>query len=246
MKKQKSDNLLARIANEVEMKHVAIIAGCAVLLISVLAVRGEINLNPFKARASSKSLTYEEALAQVKSEMSDGKIDFEKMNAQLSMVDPNKADKVKVLGMTSNLGIADPIETIFPPQMLNQIKLITINDNSTEAIKKYSQQVALVEVKYNFLKTIIILNSNNAEQLADVPQQLHGMIGEMKGLEIPSELAEQHKLKILYYEVLAQMAQTNAGQGQFKIDELANILLSIMDRLGAIKAEVYSKHKIVI
>lgn len=246
MKKQKPNNLLARIATEVEMKHIAIIAGCAVLLLLVLGVRGEINFNPFKAKAASKSLTYEEALRQAESEIANGKIDFEKMNAQLGMVDPNKVDKGQVLGMTTNLGIADPIDKIFSPQMLNQIKLITINDNSTEAIKKYSQQVALTEVKYNFLKIIIILNSNNAEQLATVPEQLHSMIGEMKGIEVPAELIEQHKLKILYYEVLAQMAQTNAGIGQHKIDDLANILLSIMDRLGAIKAEIYSKHNIVI
>lgn len=238
---------LSRAATEVHLSHLSVIGVFAFVLLSVLAMRGEINLNPFRASANkTEVLTYEEAKAQVAMEMGESNINFDAMSNQLAMVDPTAGDRGAVLGMTTSLNISDPIEKVFPPELMNQLVLITTQDNSPESYRLYSEQIVLIESENGMVTTLLAINQDDPEQLLQARENTRKMVGMMKSVEVPTDLVEYHRLKMVYYVTLGEIAQSLSGDNQVDINQSAQNLMSIMDRLGAIKNEFYIKHKLLL
>jgi hypothetical protein len=238
---------LARAATEVHLSHLAVIGTFAFVLISVLAMRGEISLNPFRAQANkSDTLTYEEAKAQVAMEMGESSTSFDAMSTQLAMVDPNAGDRGTVLGMTTGLNISDPIEKVFPPELMNQLVLTTTKDNSPESYRLYSEKIVFIESENRMILSLLTINQDDPEKLLEARENTRKMIGMMKSVEVPTDLVEYHRLKMVYYATLGEIAQSLSGDNQVDINQSAKNLMTIMDRLGAIKNEFYIKHKLLL
>lgn len=248
MKKRNLDTFLAKVGNEVHWKHLALVGGFATVLLVILSVRGDISLNPFRAQAETgKTLTYEEAKALVAQEMgASASSNSEAIKNQLALVDPNAGEPGQVLGLTTDLNISDPIEQVLPQAELDQIKLITTTDNSVDSFNRYATQVVHIEAKNNMIGVLTALDSDDPSKLAEVKALTNQMIGMMKGIEVPTELVEYHKLKLIYYASLGQIGQSFIGIGDMKLDDVTRVMLSIMDRLGAIKLDIYNRYQIVL
>ncbi len=247
MKNKNLQKFLGRVITELHWGHLAMIGGFAFILVSVMVLRGEINLNPFRAKADSpKGLTYEEVKAQVAMEMGESSSNLDAIDSQIAMVDPSSGDHGSVLGMTTGLNISDPIDKVFPPELMEQLVLITTNDNSPESYRLYSEKVVFIEAENSMVGALLAINSDDPEKLLQARENTRKMVGMMKSVEVPTELVEYHRLKMVYYVTLGEIAQSLTGDNQVDINQSAKNLMSIMDRLGAIKNEVYIKHKLLL
>lgn len=236
-----------KILSEVTPKQFMLVGGFAFLLVGVMIMRGDIDLHALRSKANNKILTYEEARAKIAGEFGNLNSGSDLMKAQLALVDPtNGADQGAVLGATTGLDIADPLNTLLPQKYLDTIKLVTTDDNSDESFKRYSQKVVLIESQNGMMNILSTLNSDDNEKLVQISTKAKNLVASMKSVEVPTELTEYHKLKMIYYVTLGQIGESLAGQSQFKLDDITKGLLSIMDRLGAIKLEIYNKHGISI
>jgi hypothetical protein len=104
----------------------------------------------------------------------------------------------------------------------------------------------LIESQNGMMNILATLNTDDNEKLVGISSKAKNLVASMKSVEVPSELIEYHKLKMIYYVTLGQIGESLAGQSQFKLDDITKGLLSIMDRLGAIKLEIYNKHGLTL
>lgn len=235
-----------KILSEVTPKQFMFLGGFAFLLVGVMIMRGDIDLHALRSKANNKILTYEEARAKVAGEFGNLNSGSDTMKSQLALVDPSGGDKGSVLGAVTGLNIADPLETLLPQKYLDSIKLVTTDDNSAESFKRYSERVVLIESQNGMMNILATLNTDDNEKLVGISGKAKNLVASMKSVEVPSELVEYHKLKMIYYVTLGQIGESLAGQSQFKLDDITKGLLSIMDRLGAIKLEIYNKHGLTL
>jgi hypothetical protein len=251
MKRQKNNlrvsRFVRRAATEMHWGHLAIIGTFAVVLLGTMVLRNQISLNPFRANANDHLLTYEEAKAQVAAEMGTGNSEIENaLRDQLALVDPSLGDPGRVLGMTTGLDIAEPLESKLPPGELDKIRLTTTEDNSVESFKRYSEKIIYIESANNLVSNLIALNSDDLEKLKNISTDTRKMVGMMKSVEVPSALQEYHKLKMVYYVYLGYTGEALAQTGTVQLDQVAKDLLSIMERLGAIKLEIYNQYGVIL
>jgi hypothetical protein len=78
----------------------------------------------------------------------------------------------------------------------SNIPVKTVNDNSVDAILKYTQQVEIVE-NSNGLNDLIVPDLNNQK----LNQRRLKFIEDLKQIAAPSEIADYHRLLIAYYSV---------------------------------------------
>ncbi len=197
---------------------------------------------------TAKYFTYDEVKNQVAAQgLPAPSNNLDNTEAQLALIDPNRNEGA-VLGAATEMEESFPLaEQIYTDAILNQIKVKTVFDNSPEAITRYAQSVAAVEAQYEAVNIIASINSDNAEELSKVPKQVEALNSGLAALEVPAELVEYHKLKLLYYATVSKLSEIfNGTDKNFDMQTASTAWFSLMERMGRISAEVYQKHNVIL
>ncbi len=196
-----------------------------------------------KADETQPVLTYEQAKGEVFAEM--GIIDEEKYLAELenqfALLDRGQVDGA-VLGQAIGIGAVPNSEQIFTREMLDQIPVIKSSDNSREAIQRYSELLLGAEAESGAMISIANLNSSDPSVLNQAKVSAAKAVSNLKSLSVPSELADFHRYKMIYYQNLVAIADSliNSDENQ-DLQNQTSIFLSITERINQIKSDTWDK-----
>lgn len=199
----------------------------------LFALKSDINLHAIFAHADedSKMLTFDDAMKQATAEYGGVQTEKDKQaEEQLALLD-RSLDQGKVLGEAIGIGTIPNAENIFSPEQLATIPVITTGTD-TASLKKYEDDVMSVESKNNSAEILAQLNSTNVDTIRDAQSKVTQMIGDLKGVTVPSELVKYHRYKLIYYQTLSAVADafaTNNFDNNFQ--NVSKILFSVMEKV---------------
>lgn len=228
--------------------HLGAIALCAALLLGMTFMKNgfHLNFNSAQNQSQRKIVTYEEAVTKVAAnypQASEAE-SAGQMEEQLALIDPSR-ETGSVLGASTGDELFPPAEEIFTQEALGKIKIKINPVSNKETLLKYAQQIASIEAYYNFAGMLSALNSEDKTQLATVPEAAKKLNSLMIQIEAPSEAEEYHKLKMIYYVILADIANNFAGKAaSADLQSSSAGMFSIMDKLDRIKAEIQNKYQV--
>lgn len=192
---------------------------------------------------SQPLLTYEQAKGEVYAQM--GIVDAEKylqdLENQFALLDRGQVDGA-VLGQAIGIGAVPSSEQIFTREMLDQIPVIKSSDNSREAIQRYSELLLGAEAESGAMISIANLNSSDPLVLNQAKESAAQAVSNLKSLSVPSELADFHRYKMIYYQNLAAIADSLINPDATQdLQNQTSIFLSITERINQIKSDIWDK-----
>lgn len=243
-------NTLENRREHLHFGHLGIIAACAVILLALTVMKGGFRFSLKSSSASQPGLTYEEAKKMAVAQMGgepESTYDPDIAQQQLAMIDPSLADG-QVLGASTGLeGMMPAAETVFTDSILNQIKIREMNESGVEAVKKYADQLTAAESQFDILTLLGFLAGQDAKSLETVPAKTKEIILALAAVEVPKELAEYHRLKMIYFTTMGNVALNLAGKtGDADLDNSTTLFFSLTERLQNIQAEIYNKYSVTL
>lgn len=220
----------------------------AVAIFAVLTVaKSDISIKALFVNADeeTKMLTYDEVRNKVAAEygsMSATPAD-EEAERQLALLD-RSLDQGQVLGEQIGIGSIPRAEQIFSRDQLDQI-VVQTKSTSKESVQKYTEEVLRVESKYGAVALVANLNSNDPAVLNQTKDQAKVIIQNLKGLTVPSELADYHRYKMIYYQTLSNMADafaTNDLNSDFQ--NTSKIMFGIMEKIEQTNSQIQTKYQV--
>lgn len=238
-----------------DYSQLALVFACAVLLIGITFFKSgfKFTLSPTKSATadSNKVLTYDEVKKQVEEKNQNSLNEAlasigEDEQEQLALLDPSSSGQV--LGAdTDTENLFPKAETLFSPEVLEQIKINLISENGREAVRKYADSVLAVEAKFGSLNILADLNSSDLEVLKNVNRQAKILVENLVKVPVPSELSEVHRLRMVYYITLGNIALNLAGEkADTDADSSVTLMFSLIERIENLKAKVFEQYQIEI
>ncbi|MDQ3018469.1 MAG: hypothetical protein M3Q64_01205 [bacterium] len=224
--------------------------GIAVVVFAVLVfTQTGISIKGMFAKAEIQPvvITYEQARTEVLNEqsVSSNNVSEDLNQRQLALL--NRTDENgQVLGSAIGIGDIPTADQIFSREQLDLIVINTVATNPKN-ILKYSEQIMAIESENNALALLGNLNSSDPVALSEASKQATVLVSNFKSLSVPSELADYHRYKMIYYQSLARIAQ--AFEKNELNDDFANtskILFSIMDKIEQTKRLVSEKYQVAL
>jgi hypothetical protein len=235
--------------------HIGAVALGAAVLIFMTWMKSGFDLHLKNHDATGPLLTYEQARAEVLAENGiTNAATYASANAssteQLAMLDPS-------LGMGSVLGASTgtPISTdtlaseipaaeqLLTPQILNGIPVKVLATTSQESVIQYQSDVDAVEAADNVATVMANLTSQDAKALNDTAHSIEVLLQDLLQVDVPQDLVKYHRVKLLYYNELRQLAQAYAGdQGARDSQDLGLEILSLTDYLNNLKQDIFNKY----
>lgn len=247
-------NLLMK-ETKTKLKDLGFTAGHAHLLIVAVAffavltfAQSDLSLRALFANADDEvvMLTYGDVRNTVASEYGNVSTEADaSVEEQLALLD-RSLDNGQVLGDVIGIGVVPPVEQMLSREHLNSLPVITTT-TSLEAIQMYSSFVTGVEAENEVLTLLGDLNSSDQQTLVNSKQRISKMIAQLGQVVVPSELADFHRYKIIYYQTLSEMADgfiSNSYDVNFQ--NTAKVFFSITDKIERTKSEVQSKYNVAL
>lgn len=239
-------------AFDLHFGHLGVIALAGLVLVGLTFMKAGFRLPLLSQTSSQKQLTYDAVKSQVLAENSlQNSNQSQDQNGaseqQLAIIDPSRQE-AQVLGASIGLNGEFPAaEEMFTPQVLSVIKIKLLPDTNAEALKKYSSQVALVE-SYNQVADMIgKLNGDDKETLLQAAKDSKIVVANLALIQVPKDLAEYHKLKMMYYTTLGQMAEIFAGtRDNAELTNTSAIFFGLTQRMENIKSDIQNKYSVGI
>jgi hypothetical protein len=237
----------------IKFSHIGVIAVCAIVLVFFTFLKSGFNLNLAKNNNSNvKTYTIEQAQADAARQLS-----MQKGQADNGEENLNPDEQIAMIDPTSNVGqvlgaSTDPENAIFPnaeevwtADVLSQIHISLVNDDSAEAIKEYKFQFAAVESASNSEQILQDLSSTDNSVLAGVHDKVQTLVQNLMAVQVPKPLEEYHKFKLIYYMQLSQLADGYIEKNNAADPKDTGIqIFSIVDKLQRISAEIQNKYQI--
>lgn len=230
--------------------HLGIVMLCAIVLIFTAWMKSGFNfiLSP-GSEPITKILTYDQAMAQVLAEAGESPqssiADGSGSNSnQLAMIDPMLSD-VAVLGTST--GTLDTVipsgDQVLTPEILNNIKVTVIATTSLEAIKKYKDDLEFVENQDGAASIIADLTSQDSALLKTDADKITQLLVDLLQVEVPAPLADYHKVTLLYYTELRELALGYSGDVNARDPKDVGLeIFPITDYLENAKSNLLSKY----
>ncbi|HMR54983.1 MAG TPA: hypothetical protein PKD34_00105 [Candidatus Doudnabacteria bacterium] len=228
--------------------HFALL-GVAVLVFSLLVIpESGIKLSAMFTQAQTQQpvITYDQMRGEVYAQMGIGNESeyIQELENQFALLDRGHADGA-VLGESIGIGAIPTAEQVFSRELLDQIQINIINDNSQNSIERYSENVLKVESTNGAIVMLANLNNNDLQVLSETKLQAESLVGDLKAIEVPSELADLHKYKLIYYQTLSVIANGFVGNSnEVDFANHSKILFSVMDKIEKTKNEISSKYRV--
>ncbi len=219
----------------------------AVAFFAVLFVaQSDISLRALFANADSEvtMITYEDMHAKIASEYGGINLQADaEAERQLALLD-RSLDSGKVLGDVVGIGAIPSVDNIFTRAQLDTITVTTVATNNN-SVQKYAEDVLGVESQNGAVELMANLNSSDISVLRKTEEQVSVINSKLKGLTAPSELADFHRYKMIYYQSLASMANafaTNTLDTNFQ--NTSKIMFSVIERIEQGKNEIQNKYQV--
>lgn len=231
--------------------HIGIIAFCAMVLIALTFIKGGFHFSLGSANPSfSNALTYEQAKQETFAVMGSApniQAGSSQAQNQIAMLDPN-LQQGSVLGTSTGVSDLFPAaETVFTPDVLGQIKINLQKNSGPDSVQIYANQISALEADSDVLSMISDLNSDDAKILAAIPDKTKKMVEALAKISVPSDLAEYHRLKMVYYTTFGNLATNLSGQqGLSDTDSATTLFFSLTDRLERIRTEILNKYNLTL
>ncbi|MDE2311538.1 MAG: hypothetical protein KGJ93_00405 [Patescibacteria group bacterium] len=226
--------------------HFGAVALCAVALLFTTWLKNGFSLSDrTSATAPGPVLTYEQARAEVAADQNSNQAQSpgnSKQTAEdLATLDPNSYGG-SVLGTSTDAEMFPPADQMLTPAMLDQIKINTIDATGSTTISQYSRDLTYVESQSNTLGLVADLNSGDAATLKKVEDNAKNVVANLAKIPVPKELAEYHKIKMMYFTTLGFMARGFAGDQSVGMDNLSTIMFSLSEKLDQTESDIYNKY----
>ncbi len=236
------------ITQHLHYGHLAIIAGCVVFLVGSMVMKNGFSLSSLTARAGddgSKKLSYEEIKKQVAAESNVVMTDPDKLAEQVAMLDSGSRAG-KVLGESIGLKVSEPKEISQDPRYQN-IKVLTISGMQKSDILRYSNDLIQIETQNNGALLLAFLNSDDPVALEQAMLSSSAIALLLEEVYVPAQLAAFHKVKIIYYKSLEQIARNFAQQQPTEtLQQATSDMFSAINAMSPVRTTIYSRYQVQI
>jgi hypothetical protein len=229
--------------------HLQLLTVAFVVVGGLIFVKSGLSVRALFVHADNEKppVTYDSVRNQIVSESSqqaDPAADAE-AEKQLALLD-RQLDSGQVLGESIGVGTIPNVEQVFSRSLLDQIQVKT-TDTSKQSISKYAEQVAGVETQDGAVILLGSLNSDDPTVLNQTKQSSDVVVQGLSTLIVPSELADYHRYKMLYYKSLATMADYFAKNDlNTDFQNNSKVLFSLTEKIEQIKTDIYNKYQVTL
>ncbi len=228
--------------------HLAIIVGCAVFLVGTMILKNGFDLSSLVARADSEgteTISYEEIKRQVAAESKVVIEDPDKLSDDIAMLDPG-SQAGKVLGESIGFKVVEPNELATDPRF-QSIKVLTTSGIQKSDIEMYALESLRIESENNGLLILAYLNSDDLAALDQAILKSQDIVTLLEQIYVPSHLESFHKMKIIYYKSLEQIARNFAGQQtNVSLQQATSDMFSAINAMSPIRTTIYSRYQVQI
>jgi Ca2+/Na+ antiporter len=237
--------------SQIHLGHISVIAMCAFALIFFTYLKSGFKLNLFTAskNESVKVLTYEEALklaqAEIEGSASGSEVDNLKNTNQIAMLDPlSKEGQV--------LGVSTDDESIFPsadefltPEILNEIKLTFLPVSDTETVAQYKRDLHTIESNNSAEEILAALSNDDKTALKNVEPKVKQLVVELYAMPVPKAVELYHKIKMIYYLNLSQLALGYSGDTTVADPKDVSIeIFALIEKMKRLTQDIQNKYGI--
>jgi len=227
-------------------EHIAMVAVCALSLAGIGFMKNGFNFSlTNSSRNEMKPFTYEMALAEVQGTIPDGQGTTEDENRnQLAMLDSNFSEG-SVLG--SSTGTLDSIipdaKDMLTPEILAPIKINLLSYTSDVSLNQYVEAVRFIELQDEADIILANLNTDDKTVLKETSKKVIPLVQDLLLVPVPKALEEYHKIKMIYYLQLSNLAEGYAGVPNAPDPKETGMqIFSVMERLSQIQSEILATY----
>ena len=226
--------------HHVHFGHIGIIALTAFMLFAVVFMKNGFHVLANDNASNVVQVSYSDVKNKVDADVNRNfRTGTENSNAQLAMLDPT-LNKGAVLGASTE-------DVVISDEALTKIKLKISNQAGSSAIKKYADNVLYVETANGATDLIMGLNSTDKNTLLSLPAQSKKLVGSLAQIEVPKELEQYHKFKMIYYITLGEIAKGFSEPSPTENLQVASqAMFSLLEKIDTIKASIFSKYEVEI
>ncbi len=232
------------------VNHYGLIGFFVVMVIGLAFTTEPLMLQNLTGLKFLKAQTAENQVASSKPDLSrvpgvsyDGidRITAEKNNLS-SLIDPSYGQG-SVLGLSTDA--QNSVDQVIDEQSLQNIPVKKVA-NTEFNIESYADQVQLLEAYYGDVLILSALSSQDPASANKAIPLVKGLISELKGVQVPEQLVRYHRLKLMHYAVVLNMAQNIAHNVSPQDKSAAGILFfeitneMEMERASLIQSNNYS------
>ena len=235
--------------------QLAAIAACAFLLIGLAVFKNGLSLPIFKRGPEAtvkEKYTYEQARQQVLADsqaqdQATENLKRDEISRQLAMLDPS-FNTGSVLGVSTGTLEAlnlPKLEDFVTQEELQQIPVQEISETNIETITQYLEALSDADLQNNIVYIISNLGTDNQEALLSVPATAEELITRMYLIKVPKALVLYHKLTMLYYVELGELAANYAGVEGSQSAEITSMqIFSLMRSLQEIREDISKQYNV--
>lgn len=240
------------VKNNFHAGHLGIIALVAAVLILFSIIQNGFHFSRAGAESGAgkdSSLTYEQTGARLFAEdASQAQVPgTSDLGEQLTLIDPS-LNQGAVLGATTDLSQAvGQVDQALTAEKLNQVPVKLLDSESPADLQKYAAQLELIKAYYNADSLLGNLNTTDSGVLEDTANTARKIISELLRLNVPKPLADFHKLTLVYYSALANIAKSfESDNFSDESGSAALIFFNLSDRLEKTKNQLYNQYGILL
>ncbi len=196
--------------------------------------------------AKGEVASYEDVKQKIMAENSgDDAASEEASTDKLSLLDP--ADKAgKVLGDSIGFTIAEPGEIATDPRFQN-IQVLTTSGMQKSDVERYAFDVLQIESENNGLLLLAYLNTEDPVALEQARLSASAIATLLQEIYVPSQLAAYHKMKVIYYTSLEQIARNFAKvESTETLQQATSDMFSAINAMSPVRTTIYSRYQVQI
>ena len=226
--------------------HFGVILFCALALVSLAWMKSGFNfvLRPGDQPAVPK-YTYEQAQAEVLAENGNSLPAADNPDAnQLAMLDPSLSSGA-VLGASTGTedSVIPPAEQLITPEILNIIPVKEIATSSFDSVRQYKEDTDSIENDDNLAGIMVDLTSQDSTVMKNLGVKIDKLITDLLQVKVPTDLVRFHKVKLLYYSELKELADGYAGvEGAQNPQDVGMDIFSLNDYLSNMKSSLLTSY----
>lgn len=231
--------------SQIHLGHISVIAMCAFALIFFTYLKSGFKLNLFTASKNEtvKVLTYNEALklaqAEIEGSVSDSEVDSVQNTNQIAMLDPLSKEGQVLGASTDDESIFPNAEEFLTPEILNEIKLTILPVSDSETVAQYKRDLHTIESNNSAEEILAALSNDDKAALKNVEPKVKQLVVELYAMPVPKAVEEYHKVKMIYYLNLSQLALGYSGDTTVASPKDTSIaIFSLVDKIQKLAQEI--------
>lgn len=241
--------------------HIKLIAVSIILLVAASFMRGGLKLSSFgaaSAESAPKPITLEEAqakahaivAAQATADGDDSAAAAQQTKEQLAELDPNLADELaggSVLGASTGVDPTVDADQVLNSDTVTSLPITSYVTSDSLDFNTYATQIHRVESKYGANVIIGALSGRDEASLQGAANNYKGIVAELRTMRVPSQFLEYHRMKLVYYAALAQMASSMTADGpDDSAASAASLFFSLNDKIKSMRTQLNSQYEVIL